>query len=314
MRAMRVLRVLVLAALAAGLVAVAVAEAAVPGATTRPAANVTQTTARLQGTVDPNNEPTNWYFEYGTTTGYGSRIVDQGPLTGGTGQQVSFDIGGLAPGTTYHFRIVAVNASGNRTGRDRQFTTPASVSLTASRNPVTFGESINFAGALTGGAVAGVQVALQENLYPFTGFAEVATAITDVNGRFTFVRTPVANAAYRVVQKNDNDVRSQTILALIRSRVSMRVSTSRPRRGRPVRFSGSVSPAHTGHTVYIQRLTSRGWRTAVRATLVATDNPFLVSYSATLRRVRSGVYRAFIPMKLAHLAGNSSSRRVRVRG
>ena len=307
------MRVLVIVALAVGLLAAAVAEAAVPGATTRPAANVTQTGARLQGTVDPNNEPTTWYFEYGTTTSYGSRTPDQGPLTGAAPQQVVFDIGDLAPGTTYHYRIVAVNPSGNRTGRDREFTTPASVSLTASPNPVVFGSSVNLAGALTGGTVAGVQVALEENLYPFTGFAEVATAITDINGRFTFVRNPLANAAYRVTAANRAAARSPTILELVRSRVSMRVSTSRPRRGRPVRFSGTVSPAHTGHTVYIQRLTSRGWRTAARARLVPTTDPLVVSYAAVLRRVRSGAYRAYIPMKLAHLAGNSSSRRVSVR-
>lgn len=309
---MRVARALAPTILAVILTAPA-AQAAVPGATTRQAVNVTQTSARLQGTVDPNNEPTTWYFEYGTSTGYGTRIPDQGPLNGATGQQVAFDVGGLAPGTTYHFRIVASNASGVRAGRDREFTTPAAVSLAASANPVIFGQPMTLSGGLTGGTIAGVQVALEENLYPFTGFAEVATAITDVNGRFTFVRTPVANAAYRVTAADRPAARSPTILALVRSRVSMRVSTSRPRQGRPVRFSGSVSPAHTGHTVYIQRLTSRGWRTAVRARLVATANPFVVSYSATLRRVRSGRYRAFVPMKLAHLAGNSSSRRVSVR-
>lgn len=297
------------AATAAGAAAV---EAAVPGANTRAAANVTQSGARLQGTVDPNNEPTTWYFEYGTTTGYGTRIADQGPLTGGAPQDVAFDIGGLAPGTTYHYRVVAVNPSGSRTGRDREFTTPAAVSLAANRNPVSFGDAINFSGGLTGTGVAGVQVALEENLYPFGGFNEVATAITDANGRFAFLRTPVANAAYRVTARRASE-RSPAILALVRNRISMRPSTTRPRRGRRVRFTGSVSPAHAGQTAYIQRLGSRGWGTVLRAKLVPTTNPLVVSYSVTLRRVRSGRYRAYIPMTLAHLAGTSSSRRITVR-
>src|SRR5687767_84948 len=101
------MRVLLLVVLGAGLVTAAVAQAAQPAANTRAAANVTQTSARLQGTVDPNNEPTTWYFEYGTTTTYGTRTPDQGPLNGGTGQQVGFDVSGLQPGTEYHFRLVA---------------------------------------------------------------------------------------------------------------------------------------------------------------------------------------------------------------
>ena len=308
---MRKLRVLLLAVLGTALIATAV-EAAVPGANTRAPANVTQTSARLQGSVDPNNEPTTWYFEYGTTTAYGTRTPDQGPLNGGAAQDVGFDLGGLAPGTAYHYRIVAVNPSGTRIGRDREFATPAQVSLTASRNPVTFGDAINFSGALTGTGVAGLQVALEENLYPFTGFSEVATATTDASGRFAFLRTPVANAAYRVTARRASE-RSPTVLALVRNKVSLRTSTARPRRGRSVLFTGSVSPAHTGQTVYIQRLGSRGWGTVLRAKLVATPNPFVVSYAARLRRVRSGLYRAYMPMTLAHLAGNSSARRITVR-
>ena len=310
---MRYLRALTLAVLAAGVLA-AVVQAAAPTATTRAAVNVTQTGARLQGTVDPNNEPTTWYFEYGETTAYGARTPDQGPLTGAAGQQVAFDVGSLGPGTTYHFRLVAVNPSGTVLGRDRQFTTPASVSLSASRNPVSFGDSINFTGALTGQGIGGVRVALEENLYPFTGFNEVASGVTDAAGRFAFLRAPVANAAYRVTAANRASARSPTILALVRNKVSLRPSTARPRRGRSVVFSGSASPAHIGQTIYVQRLGSRGWGTVLRARLVATSNPFVASYSARLRRVRSGLYRAYIPMTLAHLAGNSSSRRVSVRG
>ena len=43
-----------------------------PVATTGPATGISQTSATLTGTVDPNNEATTYYFEYGTTTSYGS--------------------------------------------------------------------------------------------------------------------------------------------------------------------------------------------------------------------------------------------------
>lgn len=313
-RVVRSARVLALVLVLAGLAATA-AQAAVPAATTGAARNITQASARLLGTVDANQEPTNWYVEYGTTLSYGLRTPDQGPITGNNPQQVGADVSGLAPGTQYYYRLVAVNASGTASGRNRTFRTPAAVALTANRNPVDFGQSISFSGGLSGTGVGGVRVILEQNLYPFTGFAEVASGTTDVNGRFAFLHAPVAHAAYRVSTASGNPpARSASILALVRNKVTIRPSTSRPRRGRSVTFSGTVAPAQIGHIVYVQRLGRRGWRTVARGTLAATTSPLIASYSARLRRPVTGVYRAYIPMKLAHLAGTSSSRRVRVRG
>ena len=46
-----------------------------------------------------------------------------------TGHAVSADISGLTPGATYHYRLVATNASGTTAGDDRTFTaTPAPTS------------------------------------------------------------------------------------------------------------------------------------------------------------------------------------------
>ncbi|MFH0888164.1 MAG: hypothetical protein V1871_03030, partial [Planctomycetota bacterium] len=45
--------------------------------TTNPATNVTQTTATLNGTINPNGVDTNVYFQFGTTTAYGSSTVPQ---------------------------------------------------------------------------------------------------------------------------------------------------------------------------------------------------------------------------------------------
>jgi hypothetical protein len=47
---------------------------AAPVATTGEATAITQTGATLNGTVDPNLAPTNYYFEYGPTTSYGTRV------------------------------------------------------------------------------------------------------------------------------------------------------------------------------------------------------------------------------------------------
>jgi hypothetical protein len=94
---------------------------------------VTATTARLETEINPHGTATSYYFQYGTTTAYGSETpMPPAPL--GAGEADVFreaQIAGLQPSTTYHFRVVAVNALGTILGPDRTFATqgPASALL-----------------------------------------------------------------------------------------------------------------------------------------------------------------------------------------
>jgi subtilisin family serine protease len=98
-----------------------------PTVTTKPASNLASTNATLKGTVNPNSSETTYQFEYGTTTEYGSKAPASPKSTGsGTSPvEVSEKIEGLAPETTYHFRLVATNAKGTSKGEDQTFTTTA---------------------------------------------------------------------------------------------------------------------------------------------------------------------------------------------
>jgi hypothetical protein len=100
--------------------------AAAPSATTAAATSVTNTGATLNGTVIAYNASTSVTFEYGATTAYGSTVTaEQSPVTGTNSTSTSKVITGLAPNTTYHYRVVAVNAGGTAYGLDQSFTTPA---------------------------------------------------------------------------------------------------------------------------------------------------------------------------------------------
>jgi hypothetical protein len=82
--------------------------------------------ATLNGTVNPNGFETTYQIEYGTTTEYGSK-VPASPKSVGSGTspvEVSEEIEGLTPETTYHFRLVATNEKGTTEGEDQTFTTP----------------------------------------------------------------------------------------------------------------------------------------------------------------------------------------------
>jgi hypothetical protein len=114
------------------------ATAAAPTAITGPVTSIGPTTATATGTVNPGGQATTWYFEYGTSTTYGKQTATKSAGSGTTNLQVSAALAGLAPGTAYHYRLVAANAAGTRRGADGIFTTSAAPgAVTGSARSVT---------------------------------------------------------------------------------------------------------------------------------------------------------------------------------
>ncbi|HEX2071525.1 MAG TPA: hypothetical protein VHF90_07760 [Thermoleophilaceae bacterium] len=109
-------------------------DAVPPEATTHAAVNVRSTSAVLQGTVNPNGSPTEYYFEYGPSSTYGTRSPSSGASAGaGMARTVSASLTGLAPDTVYHFRVVAENPLGRVEGGDVAFRTRPLPTSPASR-------------------------------------------------------------------------------------------------------------------------------------------------------------------------------------
>ncbi len=96
-----------------------------PDVKTRSAGVVTDSTAILRGVVDPNNDPTTYFFEYGSTAAYGLKVPVVSTSAGGGGEPipVAAEITGLVPNATYHYRLVAENSFGSGGGDDSAFTT-----------------------------------------------------------------------------------------------------------------------------------------------------------------------------------------------
>ncbi len=97
-------------------------------ATTGPAIQVGKSFATLTGVVNPHGAVTSYSFEYGTTGAYGSRTAG-GSLSGGKAPQtVSNAIQGLASGTIFHYRLLAVHSGFSPTfGADAIFMTQPAV-------------------------------------------------------------------------------------------------------------------------------------------------------------------------------------------
>ena len=99
------------------------AQALAPTVTTSDANEIGPFKAKLNGSVNPNGVSTSWYFEYGKTTGYGSKTPSHGAGSGNAPVGVSSLVQGLQTGVTYHFRIVAASGAGTVVSTDRTFVT-----------------------------------------------------------------------------------------------------------------------------------------------------------------------------------------------
>ncbi len=189
------------------------------------------------------------------------------------------------------------------------------VTLDAKPNPVVFGAVTTLSGALTGPTVSGVTIRLeQDTTAPFgdkyspTGL----TATTAPNGRWSLAAKPPVNVQYRAVAQTSPSTASPARRVLVRTRVGFLVSDSTPARGRFVRFSGSVLPAHDGLLALIQRRTSTGSFVTVARTPLTDAGTARSVYHRRVRIVRSGVYRVKVAGHADHATGFSRTRAITV--
>jgi len=105
--------------------------ALVPTVVTVDATLVTGNSATLNGTINANNNDVTISFEWGETTAYGNTVAaSPSNVSGNTNTAVSADITSLTDGTTYHFRVKAVNTDGTTNGADMSFTTSGNPTVT----------------------------------------------------------------------------------------------------------------------------------------------------------------------------------------
>ena len=103
-------------------VGVAIA-ASSPTVSTGPATSVTDTSAKLAATINPNGADTGYVIQYGLTSSYGLSSTSRSAGSATKPVSVATTIKGLTPGTVYHYRVSALNKAGAASGADRKFKT-----------------------------------------------------------------------------------------------------------------------------------------------------------------------------------------------
>lgn len=136
--------------------AVAFSTLPLPAATTNPATSITTSGATLNAIVNPNGRATDAWFEYGTTTSFGS-ILDNASRGSGTDNvTINAALAGLLPAKQYFFRIVANSSAGTSVGSTLDFTTAGGVPLVVTKsatsvtdNGATLNADVNPSGLAT---------------------------------------------------------------------------------------------------------------------------------------------------------------------
>jgi hypothetical protein len=96
-----------------------------PVVNTDDASSITATSAVLNGRVNPNGSPAHARFEYGSDTTYGTNAGSYYTTTFASDEPYSTNLTGLTPSTTYYYRAVAFNGTGEGVGLPHSFTTAA---------------------------------------------------------------------------------------------------------------------------------------------------------------------------------------------
>jgi hypothetical protein len=225
-----------------------------PVAVTGSATSVTVSSATLRGTVDPNGRATNWYFDYGTTTSYGSK-TPASSASGTTARSVSMAVSSLRPGRLYHYRLVATSDAGTSRGADRTFSTagpPTAVTAPAS--------SVVMSSARLNGKVAPNGLATSWYFEYGTGIsygvrtsarsAGKGTRSVNVSVRLTRLRA-ATTYHYRLVAKNAAGTTRGVDVTFTTAGVTLAARASSVVFGRGLLLSGGVPTGRAGETVTV---------------------------------------------------------------
>jgi hypothetical protein len=122
------------------------------------------------------------------------------------------------------------------------------LTIKSSADPISYGAPITIEGVLKGGA--GKTITLLSHAKGIKTFGPVTPTVAGPAGEYKFVQTPLINTFYRVTSGGLN---SAVVVEGVKYLLTAGVSATKVLAGQPLTFSGTVTPAHAGKTVYLER-------------------------------------------------------------
>lgn len=181
------------------------------------------------------------------------------------------------------------------------------ITVNASPLVLNFGAPLIITGELKGPTRAHQNVTLQRDRYPYDNhFQAVSASHTDNDGVYRLSRVADADANYRVRAGSEH----ADVAVRVHSVVGLFTTTTTPRRGQLVRFSGTVTPVHNGRLIRVQRRTATGAFVTVKTLPLVPTTGNRSSYTGLVRVFFTGTYRTVIYYDGDHLTSYSPDRRL----
>ena len=169
------------------------------------------------------------------------------------------------------------------------------LTINASADPITYGQSVTISGVAAG--LASTPVTLFERTASQHGFAPVAEVTTNASGEYTFpAQSPVYNTFYQVRTgaKKSGGERSAVLFEGVHDVLTAEVSPTSVQAGQALTFKGTVAPAHAGHIIYLERQNaSGGGFHVVQIATIEADSTYTIVH--TVYDAGTKVFRVRVP-------------------
>ncbi|WP_430781270.1 M4 family metallopeptidase [Actinoplanes sp. G11-F43] len=218
-------------------------------------------------------------------TGYLVR-VSGGAVTRLDDKARSLTLTGLDIRKSYTVGVRATSTIGD--GAERTVTlAPTGLPVTASPAAISHGKTSVLSGRVLRGntsPVAGATATLESRPAGKTTWGRVATVKTDAKGTWRSTVKPATTTAYRVRFTGSTGMwpaTSGTASTSVRSTVSVKASTTRPKANKKIKISGTAKPARAGVKITLQRKSGSRW---VTITSTKTTKTGTYAFSRAFKR------------------------------
>lgn len=247
----------------------------------------TADTVSFSGTVSPAHRHQRVLLqkqESSAPSGTGWKTIDTGYTNSSSGYAIAHRF--RAPGS-YTLRAFFPDNPRNIAGQSAGITLTVqqqqdpSFTINASAQPLTDGQSETITGTLyTDGSTTAVQPNQAVTLYARTGtgaFKALQSAVTNSSGAYTFATTPSYNTAYYVAAGHRE--KTAVLFVGVRDVVNASLSASTIAVGDALKVTGTVTPDHTGHVLYLQQQNAAGQWLDVETGYLTTGSRFSFRYT-----------------------------------
>ena len=248
----------------------------------------TADTVSFTGTVSPAHNHQRVLLQEqdsSAPSGTGWRTIDSGYTDTSSGYTITHRF--RTPGS-YTLRAYFPNDPRNIAGQSPSVAVTvqqeqnASFTISASAQPIVVGQSETITGTLySSGSTTTPQSNQSVTLYgrtPGTGaFKALQSWTTNSSGAYTFTTMPSYNTAYYVAAGHGE--KTAVLYVGVQDVVNAALSASTTTVGGTVHVTGTVTPDHTGHVIYLQQQNSAGQWVEVATSYLTTGSRFSLIYT-----------------------------------